>query len=1201
MRVTRLEIFGFKSFRERFVLHFDRNIIGMVGPNGCGKSNIVDALRWILGETHAKHLRGSVLEDLIFNGSQSQRPLGMAEVSLTIRPDENWRPALSSQPVSLLSLHDEVSNSVATGEEDIQASSSPEEVPLLGIGSQEQGSLVSEENLAASAVSSLLDIPGLFEAAEIQLTRRLYRSGESEYFINRVPCRLRDMIELYRLIGLGARGLSIVGQGSIGEIISKKPVERRELLEEAAGISGFRARIDAAERQLGRTAENISRVVDLIAEVERQVSFLKRQAKRARERNELKAELHGLEKELFVTKATRLERKKKSLESRCEDLGRELEDHQIRLSAFSTQLEEQRAQLESFDIEAVELHRGKEEVNTRLNQERFHQQELRVQLAQVEGKLRAISQNFQRLEDRKKAILTERERREEMLGNNESKKISAEEQLRQAEEHLAQLQRPSSPSEQDASLLEVQNDEFARVAEDVQEIPECSATVVSLEAEVRKKQADFQKKKDEIQAQRLKIATTENEIQLLRSQLSSLAEYVSRYTVSEMLSPTSGGLESDGSSQGLVEMGKVLLTGLKIPETARQAIAAILGEKVNYLVSDEPWKLAKNYSSWKQSQSPVQLPKLGVLAKGREKSFDKKILKREFSVEEHFAAPSARFLLNEVEIAAEFQLVAQAFLADVVLVDTLEEAGAFIQLSQDENNQRVIVTQAGEVVTSWGWYTTEGAGLGLLFPRMIEEKETQARALCEDLVHSEDESKTLENICVDLETQLQEKRSRYSSLLNSQKRYSVLLQQVQEAETRERKRILEEERGAHQAVRLASAEVSRVTSSLELERHRITDLNVEFAELERSHLSFHEDEELFAREKENLFQQLSEDEEAISRRKDLTETLNSLEPQLRELEKKRGLIRLELGKLAQSEHMLRRQLEERRSQHAEARIALERLDVERSMLLEDAQRNLGEEYRQVLSNELREAQENVAEDGSLPEEPGIETKISVLQVRLDALRRRLEREGDVDPQAVERYENEKERLENLRRQYHELERASKTLSQTVKQLKEISRERFLHTFQFVNTEFSRLIPRLFGGGAGHLALLFPEDPLTSGIEIVVRPPGKHLRGIDLLSGGEKALAATAILMALFLHRPGPICVLDEVDAPLDDANLERFLQLTQEISKKTQFLVITHNKLTMASSERLIGITMQEKGISTALSVSLEEAEREVEKRVVNA
>ena len=301
MRVTRLEIFGFKSFVDRFVLNFDKNMIGIIGPNGCGKSNVVDSLRWVLGETHAKHLRGGSFDDLIFNGSDSRRQLGMAEVSLTIRPEVEWRARIengASQPEldptldEINNLDESLSQTILEAEKiDVVIANDTEE-SIQGDASEivqkDEDSISSPLDLVSNKVIS---IPGLFDASEIQFTRRLYRSGESEYFINKVPCRLRDMQDLYRLIGLGARGLSIVQQGHIGQFISRKPVERRELLEEAAGISGFRTKMEAASRRLEKTDENLSRISDILIEVEKQLKVLRRQSARAKARQSLKDEI----------------------------------------------------------------------------------------------------------------------------------------------------------------------------------------------------------------------------------------------------------------------------------------------------------------------------------------------------------------------------------------------------------------------------------------------------------------------------------------------------------------------------------------------------------------------------------------------------------------------------------------------------------------------------------------------------------------------------------------------------------------------------------------------------------------------------------------------------------------------------------------------------------------------------------------------
>jgi chromosome segregation protein len=323
------------------------------------------------------------------------------------------------------------------------------------------------------------------------------------------------------------------------------------------------------------------------------------------------------------------------------------------------------------------------------------------------------------------------------------------------------------------------------------------------------------------------------------------------------------------------------------------------------------------------------------------------------------------------------------------------------------------------------------------------------------------------------------------------------------------------------------------------------------------------------------------------------EDFRAVEHGIKEIEEQRGKVQKLLAQASQEVSELRSSIHKLGEQRNRRQLALERYELELGMLHEEFLRVCGEESVPPSDEEIN----NYV--GALNR--SLEEEIGSFQGEVHKLRTRLEREGEVDPTSIERYEEESARLESMRTQYADLEAAAKTLDRTIRQLKEISRNRFLATFEDVKQRFSELIPRLFGGGAGHLQLIDPGDPLASGVEIVVRPPGKRVSSMELLSGGEKALVATAVLIAMFLHRPSPVCVLDEVDAPLDEVNLERFLGLIKEISDKTQFLIITHNKSTMLAVGRLIGITMQESGVSTALSVTLAEAEREVERWAANA
>ena len=900
MRVSRLEIFGFKSFVERFVLEFDHDLICIVGPNGCGKSNVVDAIRWVLGETHAKQLRGGTLEDLIFNGSESRRPMGMAEVSLTIRPSEGWSKN------SIVDLHNE--------SEDVETDK--------------------------GFVSLLQELPGLLDATELQFTRRLYRSGESEFFINKVPCRLRDMVEIYRLLGLGARGLSIVQQGEIGELISKKPIERRELLEEAAGISGFRSRIESANRRLEKTKENLSRINDIMLEVDKQVKNLKRQATRARNRQELKENIQKSERELFILKCKAAFERRQVLQVDLQELSRASSSFRSNLSLNDAKQEDYRAIIQDLDVKLISLRHSREELyrKIRLRKDRLHSYELEI--ASSKAGLDSLTNSFERLLEREKLYFEQR-------------------------------------ADLSSSLLELEQ----------------------LTQRLRQDEGVTHQRLAEVQAK-----------------------------VKEFLSESS---ESNESASKFKSVLTKLATGLS-------GIIKILNS------------LAEKVST---------------------ESYSKEQLKKEILA-----------LLEEVEVCASGQ-------SDL---DTLyKEQIEIFALGGDKQIFENLVSEERGLQDSYRKAQTEHAS-------------------------SSSNLKALKARLSEIERQLEE------------------IQHQREENTTKKE-----------------------------------ELNSKLLDLVRSSGEFVAAESGSANDADDYELQLADQ-------------------RVLDLENKRSEQTKLLSEEVQGVSEVRRELDTLLEKESNCKLSLERIRLELDMALEEMRRKYGEEQDFPMAEEL----ESVESDGE---------RISFLKEEVGKLVKRLDREGEVDSESITMYEQEQQRLDTMLIEKEDLENAVSTLERTIDKLKVISKERFLATYQVVSQKFSELVPRLFGGGFGTMELISPEDPLTSGIELNVRPPGKKITNMELMSGGEKALVATAVLISVFLHRPGPLCVLDEVDAPLDDANLERFLMMVREISDCTQFLMITHNKVSMAAADRLIGVTMQERGISTALSVSFSEAEKEVEKWSANA
>lgn len=577
----------------------------------------------------------------------------------------------------------------------------------------------------------------------------------------------------------------------------------------------------------------------------------------------------------------------------------------------------------------------------------------------------------------------------------------------------------------------------------------------------------------------------------------------------------------------------------------------------------------------------------------------------EISSEEKEICPSITPLISSLEIDSDLQTVASNFLNNYFIVDTLEQALSINEVNKTNSRPlKYLVTQAGDVVSPWGWYTTEGKAKVFSFTRRISELKEQLAVVSEHLKNEELQSQEMETNLSQQKQELVNEQAKREHYFGVQRRVLRLKQELQDMhkqaqdsliaqERKNQEAYMQQERKFQENLRTLFSAQSNINSKLAYEKQKIKDSELEVERLGNENNRLASEQDNLKQEKEKIQFELTEGAAARGVNiENVQAECKEIDSELYALNDRREPIRQLIAQEAESVVGLRKDFNQYQEQINKLSLKLEKAELELSMLGEDICKTYPE--TPMLSEEQIEsviAKAN-GELGSL---------IGQLQENANKLRRKIEREGEVDPQSIELYEQENARLESLQAQYNDLESATNILERTISRLKQVSKERFLDTFKFVSKKFEELVPRLFGGGSGHLELVNPEDPLASGVEIFVRPPGKKISNMELLSGGEKALVAVSVLISMFLHRPSPICVLDEVDAPLDDANLERYLNMIKEISASTQFLVITHNKRTMSMMQRLVGITMQEKGVSTALSVTLEDSESEIDRWVANA
>ncbi|MBL7663206.1 AAA family ATPase [bacterium] len=1078
MRIKRIEIFGFKSFLERFSLTFDQPMIGIIGPNGCGKSNVVDSLRWVLGETNARQLRGSTLEDLIFNGTQTRRPLGMVEVSLTLK---NSEPALSSHAYT-----QQTQSNV---------------VPLRPEYSQPEFQEATAELGASTANSVELSssfkeaFPELLSAAEIELTRRLYRSGESEYLINKIPCRLRDFIEFYRVLGLGPRALSIVEQGQVGDVISRKPQELRELIEETAGIAGFRAKIEVSERELRTTAQNILRLEDILREVEKQVATLRRQAKRLENRKRLQEELVGKENDLFNYRSATLVSKSKTARERVTDLTDQLDKKTSELNQSNQTLTAQEAELTALEDRLKVLRFEYESIVSELENRRENEHARRIELAQAEAELKSMHERSAGIGAKIQTLSNERDARE---------KVKAEASLKLANLVAERERVLSRRAERDFEVSDK-----LRI-----ELQDLSGTERSLT--------------EQLEALKIEIAQCEGEIQAFENHLrEGLSRSADDPKAKELLSHV---LEAEG-----LQSVYALIT---VPAEYERALAACLAEKTTYFVTHDVQRTAKAHG---ENLKMLDL-KVGFVGKSSNTFTDQDSIDRVLE-----AYHGVVQLSKIVKIETGYSEAIKPLLEHAFVVKDTNQAFDLIATFRAENIYQIFcVTPDGVRITETEWSLPDRRE-ALLSLRRLQDEKQQLRSKLGELVIAKEAERS--------ET-------------------TQLVLRLREEITREEERL---DQAYTEELNRLSSEIGSLEGLANFETKRNGELGLEISSLQN-------DLAQISSTIGNLSALLAPQMQHTDHERSLEE-LNSqrdkLHQDLEQFETKRQTLRENVVGLRLALDQQRRERDEIYFAHNQEGVALERFDVQGRYLVE----NMLQKYEGNYQLPSLETALSLL-DGIEPNE-NYETS---LEEEIQNIGRRLEREGGVDPEVADQYLLEKDRFEKLELQYTDLKEAKTSLEKTIAELREISSNRFIETFESVRGHFEDLVPRLFGGGSGTIELVGEGDLFSKGVQISVRPPGKKLRSLELMSGGEKALSATALLLAMFLHRPTPICVLDEVDAPLDDANLERFLRLIREISDRTNFLIITHNHASMSAMDRLIGITMQEKGVTKALSVTLDQA-----------
>ena len=1185
LRLKKLIVHGFKSFADRVEIVFEDGITGVVGPNGCGKSNIADAMKWVLGEQSAKSLRGSKMEDVIFNGTEKRKRLAFCEVTLIFDNEDHSLP---------------------------------------------------------------------IDFAEVSVTRRVYRSGEGEYKINGAACRLRDIVDLFRDTGIGKDGYSMIGQGHIDEILSVKSEDRRQVFEEAAGIVKFKARKQDAQRRMDNTTNNLNRVEDILTELEERVEPLKEQSETAREYLALRDELKILDLNVFLMRTERYEERIRELKESIEALGEAILQSNRELESATSERETCQARLEELEAAAAEKRDAVQELireveagegAVRVMRERMAAGEkergkliaqrdaagrgregvyerIQALMAQIDEEEKAVAEAAQQL-SQKEAELAEAER---VLAEVEEKSEQMKQQIIQAMNRLGDVrsQRARLGAMKNAleSQLEGMEGDRAReeqgvasLNEQVREAKERLEAEEARKAELKQLSGEHnvrvQALNDRLQALSAQVTELQNQRQSADSRMKLLREMQRDYegynnSVKQVLlqarrTPNSG-------------VHGVVADLIHVPAKLERAIDMVLGGALQNVVvdRDEDAKRMIEYLRANRFGRATFLPIASV--RGRT------LMPQERQV---LTMPGCVGVASElISFDKQYQGVMDSLLGRTVIAEDLTSG---IAIQRAARYQLRLVTLEGDVMHSGGSMTggSVQSRMTSLLSRTREIEETEkalARleqefsSLRAEYAKGEEERASLkqeraglydelhrqEVACARAETQLKAaldeqngNKRRVERVVQERARLSAQLEEVQAslAHLESQQQDAESSTDDRQAaVRQLQQEIYALRGETEKLRSEVSDERVNLASRKRGLEARIAERDRFAAEAEDTERMLAESEEtlkaclselaensgALSRDSEALESgkreLNEARKNFDAAEEKRKASQKRLQALNDEIDALRANLDDFSDRHHRSELQLARVEAE----FKQMQDRIWEDYELTYAGaeDFRQA----------------DFKLSESEKRIAAIRQRIRAMGTVNVAAVDEYRHTCERVDEMTAQRDDLLKAEADLQHIVEELEQKMETQFRQQFALMNENFQRTFVKLFGGGKAELRLTDPKDSLNCGIEIVAQPPGKKLQMLSLLSGGERALTAIAILFAILDLKPTPFCILDEIEAALDDANIDTYADYLKAYSQNTQFIVITHRKGTMERCDSLYGVVMEEKGISKTVSVMLNEA-----------
>ena len=1181
MYLKRLEMQGFKSFPDKTVLEFMPGITTVIGPNGSGKSNISDSIRWVLGEQSIKSLRGSKSEDIIFAGTQNRKSLGFAEVSIVIDNSDGKLP---------------------------------------------------------------------IEFSEVVVTRRIFRNGESGYLINKTPCRLKDVLELFMDTGIGKDGYSIIGQGKIDEILSNKSEERRNIFEEAAGIVKYRVRKNESEKKLEQTKLNLLRINDILSEIETNIDLLKTQSEKAKKYLSLREELKSIEIGLFLYNIDNYKLNLDEIVKNIDIINSNRTDEEARMSVLQNlkenlkiELEEIMSKIEQTQNLGFESEKKIEQINSEINvqTERIsnNKQNYERYLKEIEDLQKRNEEITEEKENRiqkKDNLMSNREKFVHELEEKENKLKELSDKLTEEEKNIEDKKKQVEEDTEDKyknkeaiNIIEINNQNLQKRQKTVEN--EIQDTISKLD-EKRMLKSDIltifnekEAKREEYKEKLAKIKTKKEEatskIKEYEDRLNTLSSTLrikdsKQKFLSEMEKEKEGYsravkailLECEKNSQLNKGVKGVLANLISVPEKYQTAIETVLGATLQNIVTDTE-EDAKKLIEYLRQNSLGRASFLPISSvKGKKVD---RLIKNNLEGVIGIAS-------DLIKTDKKYEGIILNLLGRTVIVNNMDTA---IILARQNSYSFRIVTLKGDIINSSGAIsggsnsqkTTSIIGRTNQIKELEKEIDDLNKQIEQISKEKEKYEQAIESLLKEVETLEQTSQEIEIEYATEKQKLELLEETIQSLETKldelrsETKEIdetikinFEKKKELEQTILALNQEITELTEKIKVfaeqnkeKQKYIDDLNFDITNLRISVSSFDESSnslgEILERIEKELQTNITSIENKTKQNENIVKENQELKVSIEEAQEKIKQIKLDVStssdvvenlkkeKISKNEHIRKTEedIEEKYAVIEEIKNQANKLEVKKSKLdveLEQIINKMWEDY-EVTPNNVGEYKKpsNVQE--------------TTKQVK--TLRDQIKDLGSINIDSIEEYKKTKERYDYMCEQRLDLENSSSKLKKVIQDMTKIMKEQFETQFKVINKNFGEVFKELFGGGKAELKLTDEEDILNSGIEIEVQPPGKKLQNMSLLSGGERAFTAIALLFAILKINPAPFCVLDEIEAALDDVNVYRFADYLKKFATETQFLVITHRKGTMEAADTVYGITMEERGISKLLSMNL--------------